>query len=278
MDLQTNVKTGDVKISSPEGATAPVEKKPEPDLITRVSQVKVEPKVEPTEIKEPEFDYKEIEAIQDPTAKAQALAAYKSFQKGFNQKFQEIAELRKTLEKQVVKPEPPNWTPERVQELTKDPTFIAAAQSIVGTKEDDTSMLSTQEKAKIQEMDNELKNLRQQSYRAYKVQQDEVLKGKYANFKPEAVDTITNDLLTGKIQANREYIWKAYDYEDAVQRAYNLGLKDRNLDEKVNAISIEGLAIKGTDTPIQRNEGESNSSLWRRIAERNLSKLVNTKK
>ncbi len=51
MELQTNVKSGEVKITSPEATpvTTTTEKKSEPDLITRVSQFKKEePKPEAT--------------------------------------------------------------------------------------------------------------------------------------------------------------------------------------------------------------------------------------
>lgn len=276
MELQTNVKTGDLKISE---GSAPVVTQPvvtkEPDLVTKVSQVKIE-KPEPTgDIKEPEFDFKDIESITDPVAKEQALKAYKSFQKGFNQKFQEIAEIRKSLEKQ--KPAE-DWTPERVQHLINDPNFVKAAQSVVGSKEvtetDDFSSLTDREKQKLQQLEAEVSNMRQASFMAVKAQQDTELKNRYANYDPQAVDTITADLLAGKVQATREHLWKVQDYDDAVRRAYELGKKDSHgiQQEKLQSTSVEGLTAVKSNAELQPAKGESNLDYFRRLVNENMKK------
>src|SRR3990172_1905678 len=75
---------------------AKVEEKPA--LITRVSQVKpdVKPDVD-TKFNINDLDAK-IEAVQDPAVKEQLVGLKKSLLKGENEKYQQIAELKKQYE------------------------------------------------------------------------------------------------------------------------------------------------------------------------------------
>jgi len=283
MDFQTNVKTGDVKIS--EGSTPAPEVKP--DLITRVSQVKKEePKLEVIqgEVTEPEFDFKDIEKITDPTAKEYAENAYKSFQRGFNKKFQEIAEIRKSLEGK--KQESVAWTPDRINQLLNDSTFVEAAKQVAQTQapstfegtQEEWSSLSDGDKVKFKQLENKIAQLEQQNYQSHLKQQDESLKSKYANYQPEALDIITAELLTGKRQATREDLWRVYDYEDAVTRAYELGKKDASGTnrEKSQATTIEGITTQAnTETP-KPDKGENDRDYFKRLFLGNASKFKDT--
>jgi hypothetical protein len=275
MELQTNVKTGDINIK--EGTTAPIQQviTKEPDLITRVSQVKTEVTQPTGEIKEPEFDFKDIEKIQDPAAKDYAEKAYKSFKKGFNQKFHEIADIRKSLEKQVS--QDTGWTPEKIQGLLNNPEFIKAAQQVTvsqapsnfsGTQEE-WSTLNEQEKAEFKSMRNEITALKQQNFQVQLKQQDEQFKSKYANYNPEAIDIITAEMLAGKVNATREHLWKVLDYDDAVNRAYQLGKQDRGVEvkEKVGASSIEGMSTTENKDAPKPEKDENPRAFWNRIVQ-----------
>jgi hypothetical protein len=272
MELQTNVKTGDLKISegsSPAVVTQPVVTK-EPDLVTKVSQVKLEEPI----VKEPEFDFKDIEAIADPVAKEQALKAYKSFQKGFNQKFQEIAEIRKSLEKPKTDE---GWTPDKVQKLINDPNFVQAAQSIVNTPQPAEEYMTENEKRlteQVKHHEAELNEIKKMSFQSFQAQQDVALKSRYANYDPQAVDTITSELLAGKRQATREDLWRAVDYENAVKRAYELGKQDakKPIEEKTQSMSVEGLTAVRSGNTVEPEKGESNQNYFRRIFLNNLNK------
>lgn len=295
MDQQINISTGKPS-AEPEDTTVTkvepvVTKEPEPavkepDLITRVSQVKAEP-VEPVEedtkvpdVTAPDFNINDIDKIQDPAAKEYALKAYKSFQRGFNVKFQEIADLRKSLEKQ--QEDGSVWTPERVQGLLSNPEFVKSAQTVTanqapttfGGTQEDWSGLSETDQANFKKQEDRITLLEKQNLQTQRVQQDEQLKTKYNNYDSSQMDIITNDVLEGKTQITREHIWKAYDYEPAIQRAYQLGKEDRKLDltDKVNASTIEGGAVtSGKDVPVI-NKGESNQNYFERIALSNLLK------
>ena len=282
MEIATNVKTGDVKLSEPSGSQTavvqPVVK--EPDLITRVSAVKPEEIIKPTgtEVTEPEFDFKNIENIKDPVAKEQALAAYKSFQKGFNQKFQEIAEIRKTLETQKVQKVDDKWTPDRIQTLLQNPEFVQAAQSIIGnpttTNTEDNSLLTDKEKQKLATLEVELQQMKQLNWQTIKAQQDTQLKTKYANYDAQAVDTLTSDMLSGKYQATREDLWRAYDYESGIKRAYELGKLDAKgvIKEKTQTTSIDGLTTVRADNQVQPEKDENSRDFFRRLFINNLEK------
>jgi hypothetical protein len=282
MELKGNVKTGELNIKTPEQEAA--EAKPEKDLITRVSEVKEEAKPEVKE--EAKFNINDldasIEAVQDPKSKEQLLALKKSLISGENKKYQEIADLRKDLEAKIenLKTQPKEWTSERVQELMKDQSFVTAAQSIVG-EETSESALSEKEQARIKQLEQQLRTVQQQGMQAFKAQQDEVLKAKYANYDGQAVDTITADLLEGKVQAGREDLWKVYDYEAAVKRAYKLGLEDKklNITEKVDSASIEaGVTTESAQDVPKKNEGESDHAYFVRLGLRNLIKVKDKKK
>ena len=257
---------------------------PKEDLISRVSKVKVDKQTE-LNIEEPKFDVNDIEKITDPQAKEQAIRAYKSFQRGFNEKYQEIANLRKELD--AIKSNNTNWTPDRIKQELNKPDFIQASQAVLqeqnpqnsGMSETEWSSLTANEKKQWQVMQNELTSLKQQQNQQQILQsfkmQDDTLKTKYANYDSQAVDMITSDLLTGKRQATREDLFRAYDYENAVKRAYELGKQDSGIVniEKVNASAYDGLASAkpATDTPVAE-KNESTHSLFRRIVENNIRK------
>ena len=213
-------------VVKPEPVVEPAPKSEDKSILNRVANFKpTEPVTQPKadDIKFNPQDFDKIESVDE--AKEYAQNAYKSFEKGFQQKFQDLAEVRKALEGKAS--EPSSWTTEKIQTLLQDPSFVAAAQGVVGKSnpnangnDDDYSALSDTEKQRIDSIEKQNQLLIQQSNLLLQKQQDEMLKNKYPNYKQEAVDTITADLLQGKIKNTREYIWKAHDYEEAIDKAY----------------------------------------------------------
>jgi hypothetical protein len=251
-------------------APAPVETKPEVNLVTRASAVKFET---PKEVTPPEFDVNEINKIADPAAKEYAEKAYKSFQRGFNSKFQELAELRKNYEAKIN--ENSQWTPQKVQSMLQDPNFVQAAKQVVATQnppnsgltEEQYSALSDGEKARINQMESELSQLKQQNFQAVKVQEDTALKSKYANYSSDIVDVTINDLVQGKVRASREDIFKVLDYDDGIKRAYELGRQDERgtKQEKLNAASYESPStVPVRETP-QKTDKETDRAFLSRL-------------
>jgi len=232
---------------------------PEPatdDLVARASQVKIE------SIQDDKYDVRELDAaidsIKDEQVKIQMQKMRKSYERGWNNKFQTLAEQRKQIESQIQQER--NWTPERVKELAKDPEFIAAAQRVANTSEDNYSTLTEPEKREIREAKELANAALQQNATLLKSQQDATLKARYANYSPEAVDSVQQQFLSGRRPATREDLWKVVDYEPAIQRAYRLGQQDRqlNLAEKATSVSPLGIAAQASDGSLPRQEGESN--------------------
>lgn len=243
---------------------------PENDLMSRVAQFQTEnkPKVDVPE--NFNFDVNEINNIEDPNARRLVEDAYKSFQKGFNHKFQEIADLRKQMESQLHKE---GWTPERVQALTQDPEFLKAAQEVAGmqTQEtDDDEYLSDTERqlmAKVGELEGKLNQFQSnQSQQQIEQEHDRLARIYGENYNRQAVDTIITDLKTGKVKGGPEAVWKVYDYEKAIERAYNMGLNDRKagVQEKVQASSFEGNQVTPNQIPA-KEENENPKQFWRKL-------------
>jgi hypothetical protein len=254
------------------------EVKPQEDLVTRASKVVTEqPKKE-----EPVFNVNDIEKITDPQAKEYAEKAHKEFERTYQKKFQELAAIRKDYETNLQQKQNDKWTPERVQSLLNDKEFVNAAQSVVGTQttgESEYSSMTDSEKRTLEDNNQKINALYQQNAQLQRQQQDESLKGKYANYAPDFVDLEVNNLLSGKRQATREDIWKVLDYEKAVQRAYQLGKQDRQVEqgEKLASVSTDGISVSRNEA-IEPEKGESDHSFFKRIFLKNLADKGNTLK
>lgn len=269
-----------------------VEVKQEESLISRATKVEL-PKVETTPTEE-KFDFKEYQAIldgvKDPVQKSILEKAYKSFQSGFDGKFQTLARERDALKVEQAKlQETQRWTPERLKAEINKQDFIESAKQITVVPEvpNENSLLSTEEQAKLRSMDDEirrLKELNQQTIQQQQAQltqrQDEEYKAKYANYDPRAIDTITSDMLEGRAQVTREHIYKAYYHDDNMRRSYELGKQDaiRDMKERAGSASIVPNGATKEVGGIAPNEGEKPIDFFRRLGQKNLSEMRTTQR
>ena len=278
------------EVTSPAQAIPPAQgavaqpKTPEIDLVTRVSQVEVKPKTQENKPEEGKFNINDldsqIESIQDPALKGQFVEFKKSLLRGENQKYQEIANLRKTYEQKLV--EATTWTPERIKQEMSRPDFVQAANAVLqsqapqgsGISNEQWSALSESEKAEFAQLKQKINTLEQTNWEATRMQQDMNLRTKYANYNPQTIDQLTNDLVQGRIQATREDLWKVYDYENAVNRAYQLGLQDKvNLNqERANGMTMTGGGNMPQPSTLERQKGESVSDFMRRSYQEHIKK------
>jgi hypothetical protein len=284
----------------------PEVKVPEPSLMERVASFKPEPKVEAPPVLESEtFNVKELESIKDPVAKAAAERAYKSFQSDYTKKTQAIAEKnrqldeeRKALETKATQANQKQpWTADKIQrELLSDPTFVAEAQRLAqvnpapsnpktsGLSDDQWSALTSEEKAKFNLMEQKLAKLEQQSkqseqqaQQAIVQQQHQSLRSKFANYDSDIVDTTVKNIVEGKAQIGLEHIWKAMDYESAVNRAYELGRLDAGVKakEKIGNMSFDGGQVSGSRSTLEPEKNESTPNFFKRLAN---ARLLEVKK
>lgn len=283
------------------------EVKPEPTLVERVASFKPEPKVEaPPAATSETFNVKELEAIRDPVARAAAERAYKSFQSDYTKKTQavaeenrKLAEERKALETRAAQANQPKvWTADAIQkELLSDPTFVAEAQRLAQVNpapsnptssaltDDQWSALTPVEKAKFQLMEQKLAKFEQQSKQseqqaqfAQVQQQHQALKQKFGDdYNSDIVDTTVRNIVDGKAQIGLEHIFKAINYENAMNKAYELGRQDAlgKAKERIGNMSYEGGSVTGTKPVAEAEKGESTINYFRRLATSNMAAIKN---
>lgn len=252
------------------------------EILSRVSKFVEQtpaPAIEPVDYNSQEFD-KLLEGVTDPAIKEQLIKKSKSLEAGFGKKFQELSELRKKLDN--VSQQSQQWTPERVQSLLQDPAFVQAAQAVAGNTEanqfgmteDEFSQLTPTEKAKLAQMEQKLSTLEVDKFRALQSAEDVSLKSKYQNYDSKTVDSLTTDLLSGKIRATREHLWKVQDYDDAVVRAYKAGLSDRQIQnqERLSASTVSTNSATVTpNSDVKREQGQSAKAHFLAIAQKRLA-------
>lgn len=190
--------------------------------------------------------------IKDPIARQLAEKRIKELEAGFNKKYEQIATLRKDLESKSGQSR--QWTQEELDRELKNPAFISLVQArqqqaaanqppaeFEGNA-DEWSALTPVEKQHFAQLTQKVSAQEQFMMDMLKTQEDSKLKTSYPDYDSQAVDQIQRDLLSGKVQATREHLWKVANFDSAIQKAYQLGLKDRNssVTEKLNASS--GLA------------------------------------
>ena len=293
----------------PEQVVEPVvEVKPEPTILERVAQFKPEPKVVPPATppaEEGAFNVRELEAIRDPMARAAAERAYKSFQSDYTKKTQAIAEKnrelderKKALETQAVQANQRTpWTADKIQkELLSDPTFVAEAQRLAqvnpapsnpnasGLTDDQWSALTSEEKAKFNLMEQKLAKLEQQSKQseqqaqsAIVQQQHQALKARFGDdYNSDIVDTTVRDVVDGRAQIGLEHIFKAINYENAINNAYKMGRLDEavKLRDKQGNMSYDGGQVSGSKSTLEPEKNEGTQGFFKRLA---ISRLAESK-
>ncbi len=283
-------------------------KVPEPSLLERVSKFTPEPakpvEPAPAPVASEGFNVKELESIKDPIARAAAERAYKSFQSDYTKKTQAIAEKnreleerKKALETQAVQANQRQpWTADKIQrELLSDPTFVAEAQRLAavnptpvnpqasGLSDDQWSALTSEEKAKFQLMEQKIakfeqqsKQSEQQAQNALVLQQHQALKAKYADYDSDIVYPTVRSVVEGKAQIGLEDVFRAINYEKAVNKAYELGRQDAlgKAKEKMGNMSYEGGQISGTRSTLEAEKNESTPNFFKRLA---MSRLAEVK-
>lgn len=258
------------------------------DLTSRVSEVSLDKAPETTEQKYDRNQFNEKLAALPPEMQEQVRLFQHSVYKGAEEKFQEAARLRQEAELARQR----GWDKDSVQQALQDPTFVQQINQLKqeqqvqenpegsGLSNEEWSYLSPKEKALLYETRKtqleEKAKMNEFFQRQEWEKQDLQIKSRYKNYDPRIVDNAFNGLRSGQVQATREDLWKAIDYENAVKRAYELGKKDRALDlnDKVQASSpANGLNVtQSKDVPLRANK-ESGIEYFKRLALQNAKKL-----
>lgn len=291
----TQTAPAETQVQAPVQAEQP---KPQESIITRASKVSLDqPQKTETQSEESiKVNNDSIEKIVDPALKQAVKDAYKSMESDYQRKMQDLASRRKEMDTLRAQLEQSGqYNPTKIQELLNNPSFVQAAQEYqkqITPRENVNSPLTQEEfsylspeQQKLYHSTQEAKNIavnaltqaQQINQRAANQAEDSRLQQTYANYQPQTVDQVYNDMMTGKVQATREHLWKVADYDSAVNRAYQLGLQDRKIElgEKLNASSQPNnisVTPSSGDVPIKM-PNESAPDYFRRIAQNAMRKV-----
>jgi hypothetical protein len=262
------------------------------DLLSKVTQLEIEKspagktdaEIDAVMFSDTELRAK-LDAIQDPVLREQFINMRKSMMRGVNDKFQEMAVLRKDLE--ALKQSSsgisgkPKFSANSVEELLQNTEFVSEAQRLTGKTDtlssDDT--LSAEAKAEISKLKSELDSVKntmtQQNVSKAQAEWNnhhDVLSAKYKNYDRTEIDKVASDLAANRINVTPEYLYRVIHHDDNVRRAYELGRRESlsSSEEKKNATSIDGVNVVRNDS-IQQNTGEDNRSFLQRIIATRLS-------
>lgn len=248
------------------------------DIMSRIEPVEKQDTSSDTSF----FNAQDIDAIEDPKLRDSMKNIYKNMERGLQKKFQEVAEIKRSLESNASKSD--KWTTERIMELTKDPDFLRAAQEVAGTNQaqqhgftdEEWSSLTESEKARITGVESKLSKIErlllekeQQSAENELASIDSSLKQKYKDYDPQAINTFANDVSNGKVGTSqlRELMHKALNFDRLLTQAYNFGLNDRksDLEKKMGINNIDGGSINTQEEKPVRKDGETAKAFLDRI-------------
>lgn len=225
-----------------------------------------------------------LDDIKDPAARKIVEDKIKNLESHYNKKYQSNAEkerqleaLRQDLERKTNQP----WTPQRVQEILRDQTFVQAAQTVAsqmppsefsGTQEE-WSNLSDSEKRSIQELKAQVQTQSAQLQRMAISKDEEQLKQRYSDYDSAKVENFYRDVSEGRIPEVqiRELIYKALNHDHHLERTYELAKQDGQalLKEKYNGSTQLGLNTQTAGEPIKREEGQRGRDLFMKIFQAN---------
>ena len=229
-----------------------------------------------------------LDDIKDPAARKIVEDKIKNLESHYNKKYQSNAEkerqleaLRQDLERKTNQP----WTPQRVQEILRDQTFVQAAQTVAsqmppsefsGTQEE-WSNLSDSEKRAIQELKAQVQTQSAQLQRMAISKDEEQLKQRYSDYDSAKVENFYRDVSEGRIPEVqiRELIYKALNHDHHLERTYELAKQDGQalLKEKYNGSTQLGLNTQTAGEPIKREEGQRGRDLFMKIFQANKARV-----
>jgi hypothetical protein len=289
-----------VKAADPKPQAAPPAKEPTAsDIITRVGQDAPKPLQAidvPPELKLNRDEF--LKDITDPKQRQFFEEKFSAAERGINEKFMRLSDLRKQAEGQQHQP----WTPERVQALVSDPSFVAAANAHLKTiaparsgdaptgwegtpdqwaalpEEEQRAFLALDQKAS--EANRKVDQLLASHGQMVHQQEHERVRTRFQDYDPQAVDAFMQQVIDNRVTGEqlKEFIHKALNFDRYVERSYKLGLADRNgaVSEKVaGATSTTAqLSVSPSDDPTRPKpvEGERTSRFFVRLAEWNRQK------
>ena len=247
-----------------------------PDLVTRVSEVK--PVVSTPALDRSKHD--ELIASLPPEVQSQVKAYENEIMSGANKKFMAAADKERELSQP--------WTTERVAKLLNDQTFVASAQEVAqrqalsqnpsgsGMQDQEWSALTDGERKQFYAVQQNQIQMQGQMNQLLARQEDLNLMSRYKNYEASKIDKLQQDLIQGNVRATREHLHKVLDYDDAIDRAYNMGKQDSQTEikGKINASSpAVGVNTTQADSIPEKPKGMSNVQHFINLAQSRIKQI-----
>ena len=239
----------------------------------------------------------ELANIKDPWAKRFIEDKQKQMLSGMNKKFQEIAELRKSLEEQQqqLSTNAPKYdisTKEGLRQALNDPEFSNLVKEVAqeaapneflqqGGTQEEWSVLTDSEKVQFKQMREEINQLKQNQNSQQLAQMDSRLKDKYSDYDATAINSLVSDINSGKIGTEqlREMMFKALNYNNAIKRAAEITRNEMNgnISTKMDASTFNSVSNPNAsqDGIVTKEEGEKSANYFSRLAKDRLKNLNN---
>lgn len=273
-------------VEAPEQNSVP--SKEAADLTSRVSEVSLEQNQTPaTEKKYDRNEFNEKLASLPPEMQEQVRLFQQTIYKGADEKFQEAARMRQEAEALKNR----GYSKEDIQAMLQDPTFVQTVQQLneekqfaenpqgSGLSNEEWSYLSAKEKAMLIQTQKKQAEL-ESKWNAYAQMQEhqkqhDTLKTRYKNYDAAAVTEIYEGLVSGKVQANLEHLWKALDYEAAIKRSYELGKRESSgeIQQKLNASTPVGLNVNQAHEIPKKDPKVSGVDYFKQLALKNMKRM-----
>lgn len=271
MDPTTNI-----EVTSPQAVTADVTTQSNGDQKSKAQEII-------RKVQEGSSDsLSSLDEIKDPVIRRLADEKLKNLEAGYTKKFQALSEEKKKLD---------SWSPEKIQELLKNQSFVQATQQAYqqqsqnqiptnwsGT-ESQWSALSDSDKTEFMKLRGDIDSLKSTLAYQQSINQNqrehELVKQRIPNYDSSLVDKFIEESRSFTGDRIKELVWKATHYDEHVGRSYDIGYNDRQgfIKEKSIASTPQGLQSSAqSSSPTDRQPNESSRNVFVKIAEMALAK------
>lgn len=192
----------------------------------------------------------------------------------------------KELEAQIDQVKNKSFSKTDIQQLINRPDFVQAVQEYQqqaapegwNRSTEEWSALSDNDKQLVQQAIAEARATRNQLNSMQLSSYHQELRSSYPDYNPNEIEDVITRANSGQMTQKEifELTYKALKAEEIARRAYRLGIEDRNasITEKLGGSTMPGgVQTQVSQDALQRNANEPTRSFFKRIAERNLSRL-----
>lgn len=191
------------------------------------------------------------------------------------------------LNKQLDQVKNKQFTVGDIPQLINRPDFVQAVQTYQQQLAPDGWSKTQEEWSALSDNDKQLMQQALSESRATRAQLNQMqmssyhtdLKTQYADYNPNEVEDLITRANSGQLSQKEifELTYKALKADEKARAAYQMGWEERNKlnSDRMNGATLSsGVQTTTSEEPLQRNQDEKTRSFFKRIAERNLSRIT----